>query len=87
MNGTSAPLITAVRGPVMLIVFGALFALDHAGQFAFRQTWPVVFIVYGVMKLLERALAPRPEIPEWTHAPAPSMPRVPPAPGAREGEN
>jgi hypothetical protein len=87
MNSTSAPLITAIRGPVVLIVIGALFAFDHAGQFSFRQTWPVLFIVYGMMKLLERTLAPKPEVPEWTPPPAPPVPRVPPAQGAREGEN
>jgi hypothetical protein len=88
MNGASAPLITAIRGPVVLIVFGALFALDHAGQFAFRQTWPVLFIVYGVMKLLERTLAPKPEVPEWTPPPAPSAAQhLAPPQGAREGEN
>ena len=56
---SSAPLITAVRGPVLLIALGALFLADHFSTFEFTQTWPVLVIVFGVMKLLERAVVSR----------------------------
>jgi len=57
MNDSSA-LLRAIRGPIMLIAVGALAAIDHFGPFAFRQTWPALFIVFGLMKLLELSLRP-----------------------------
>ena len=54
-----ASLITAIRGPVMLITVGLLFTIDHFGDISFSRTWPILIIVYGVMKLLERASGPR----------------------------
>jgi len=59
MNSVSAHLIGAIRGPVLLITFGGLLALDHARGPSFGQTWPALIIVFGVMKLLERVFAPR----------------------------
>ena len=53
-NDTRA-LLRAIQGPVLLITVGSLFALDHAGSYGFSRTWPVLIIVVGVMKLLERA--------------------------------
>lgn len=58
MNHNLAPLVRAVRGPVMLMTVGGLAAMDHFGPYGFRQTWPVLFIIFGVMKLLEIALRP-----------------------------
>jgi len=44
----------------MLITLGALVAIDHSGYgLSFWRTWPLLFIVYGVLKLVERLL-PRP---------------------------
>jgi hypothetical protein len=51
-------LIGAVRGPLMLIVLGVLFQVDHSGGAPFVKTWPVLLIVYAVLKLAE-ALAAR----------------------------
>jgi len=53
MNGGS--LICAVRGPVMLIALGVLLAIDRTGPFSFGRTWPVLVILFGLFKLLERA--------------------------------
>jgi hypothetical protein len=50
-------LLRAIRRPVMLIAIGGLFALDHADSYSFSRTWPVLIIIFGVMKLLERAAA------------------------------
>lgn len=61
MEGTSTSphqersLIAAIRGPVLMITVGALFAIDHAGLYSFSTTWPAILIVLGVMKLMERA--------------------------------
>jgi Domain of unknown function (DUF5668) len=54
MNAGSAALIRAARGPVTLIVLGALFAADHLTRFGFHQTWPVLLIVYGLLSLAGR---------------------------------
>lgn len=61
MNGMGVPLITAIRGPVMLMALGGLFAIDHLGRMEFVRTWPVLIILFGLMKLLERLLVSRPE--------------------------
>jgi hypothetical protein len=60
MSGDGASLLSAIRGPVVLIALGVLFLVDHFGPFRFSQTWPVLVIVYGVLKLLERTSESRP---------------------------
>jgi len=59
MNGGS--FVQAIRGPIMLIVLGALVAIDYAGIYGFWRTWPILIIVFGVLKLMERAVARPPE--------------------------
>lgn len=56
MNDAS-DIIQAIRGPLMLITLGALVAADYAGVYSFWRTWPILIIVFGVLKLLERAAA------------------------------
>jgi hypothetical protein len=72
MNAISAELFQAARGPIMLITFGVLVAIDHSGYgLSFWRTWPFLFIVYGVLKLVERLL-PRPVyVPPQAPPPAP----------------
>ena len=53
MNSTRA-LIRAIRGPIVLITLGTLFAVDFFGSFSFSRTWPVLLIVFGALCLLER---------------------------------
>ena len=53
MNNTRM-LIRSARGPILLIVLGALFAVDHHGEYSFWQTWPILLIVFGALWLLER---------------------------------
>ncbi len=48
----------AIRGPVLLVTIGVLFAIHQAGILSFSRTWPLLIIVIGIMKLLERAGAP-----------------------------
>jgi hypothetical protein len=51
--------IQAIRGPIVLITLGILFAVHQAGVLSFARTWPLILIVIGVIKLLERlALKP-----------------------------
>lgn len=56
MNGN---LFTAIRGPIILITIGTLFAIDHFGSYGFLSTWPALLIVIGVLKLLEMMFATR----------------------------
>jgi hypothetical protein len=51
----SPAFIAAVRGPVVLITLGVLLSIDHFGNTSFWRTWPVLLIVFGVFKLIERA--------------------------------
>jgi hypothetical protein len=48
---TSAELLRAISGPVILIAFGTLIAIDYGGGLGFSRTWPVLIILYGLLKL------------------------------------
>jgi hypothetical protein len=74
MNTRRAFYMQAIRGPVLLVTIGVLFAIHQAGVLSFSRTWPLLIIVIGVMKLLERAWAP--PVP-WPG----SVPGGPPPPG------
>ena len=83
MNDASS-FVQAIRGPIMLITLGALVAIDYAGVYGFWRTWPILIIVFGVLKLLERAGA-RPAPPYGGNFPGPfsagSGPAANPPPG------
>lgn len=49
----SPSLIRALRGPVLLITMGILFAFDQMADIRFASSWPVLIIVFGIMKLGE----------------------------------
>lgn len=70
MTGRAWELIRAVRGPILLMTFGGLMALNHTDKAGFERTWPVLIIVYGLCKLMER-MAPRPIPPPWPPPGAP----------------
>ena len=48
-----ATLLRPLRGPILVVVAGVLFLLDHAGGASFGRTWPVLLIVLGVLRLAE----------------------------------
>jgi len=52
MNEQSQYLMRAITGPVILITVGVLFTIDRFTGFSFRQTWPILLIVIGLLKLL-----------------------------------
>jgi hypothetical protein len=62
MNGANYSLIQAIRGPIMLIALGTLVAMDYFGVYGFGRTWPVLIILFGILKLLEK-MAARPVDP------------------------
>ena len=61
----------AIRGPILLITVGVLFAMQQSQVLPFSHTWPLIIIVIGVLKLIERMFAP----------PQPVAPPPPPVPG------
>lgn len=72
MNNRTAFFVQAIRGPVVLITLGLLFAASQAGMAPFSRTWPLLLIVIGVMKLLERMVAPPgPPVPPPQQFPPP----------------
>jgi Domain of unknown function (DUF5668) len=52
MNEQSAQLVRSITGPIMLITVGVLLAFDRFTDFRFTQTWPVLLIVIGFLKLV-----------------------------------
>ena len=60
MNARAWEFVRAIRGPILLITFGTLTALNHTNRLDFERSWPVLIIVYGVLKLAERMVG-RPE--------------------------
>ncbi len=68
MNNRRAMFAQAIRGPILLITIGVLFAIHQAGVLSFSMTWPLILIVIGVLKLIERmSLQP----PQQTPPPPP----------------
>lgn len=57
MGNRAALYAQAIRGPVLLITLGALFAIHQAGILSFSRTWPLIIIMIGIMKLIERMVA------------------------------
>lgn len=70
MNDQSQLLIRAIRGPVIMITIGVLFAADRFTDYRFHQTWPALLIVLGLMQLLggrrRRDYYPTPQSPGAT---------------------
>lgn len=73
MNNRAAAFAQAVRGPIMLITVGVLFALHQKGVIEIQRSWPLILIVVGIMKLLERMYV------------TPAPPSQPPPPRPMEG--
>jgi len=63
MNGSSFLLLQATRGPILLIVLGLLVLIDYMGIYGFNRTWPVLIILFGVMKFLEQITKTAPPPP------------------------
>jgi hypothetical protein len=79
--------IQAARGPILLITVGTLIVVDYNTPFGFSHTWPILIIVFGVLKLLERVAGPPVEPPYVPVTPvppgfqAPARQAGPPGPG------
>ena len=49
-------LVRAIRGPLLLIALGVLLLMQRFSDFGFHRSWPVLIILFGVLKLAERAV-------------------------------
>jgi hypothetical protein len=78
MNGNTN-LMRAIRGPLVLIAVGALFAFDHFTEFTLGRTWPALLIVIGVLSLAERFTA-KSSGPDYPQYPTQYTPPPPPGP-------
>jgi len=80
MNSRWGLYAQASRGPVLLIALGMLCAMHQAGVFSLARTWPLIIIVVGVLKLIERAFLPPAPMPppfpnQWAGQPGGPGPR------------
>lgn len=63
--------IRSLVGPFVLITVGVLFAFDHIwNRWSFGDTWPVILIVIGLVKIFER-IAPTEGHGGYVSAPPP----------------
>jgi hypothetical protein len=81
MRGNEVTLARAIRGPITLITLGGLFAMNNFTEYQFRQTWPVLLIVFGLLSLLRRGTEPAapvaPPVAAWPPPPPPPPPSAP----------
>ncbi|MBV9294108.1 MAG: hypothetical protein JO145_00945 [Acidobacteriaceae bacterium] len=63
MNSRAVLIAQAIRGPVVLIIVGVLFAIHQAGVLPFSRTWPLIIITFGILKLIERMAMPQQQPP------------------------
>lgn len=75
--------VQAIRGPIMLIALGSLVAIDYAGVYGFWRTWPILIILFGLLKLLEHSGEKSPA--SYPGGPSGSYPGQPPMDGPPGG--
>ena len=63
MTSRLALFVQAIRGPILLMTVGILFAIQQAGLLHISRTWPLILIVVGLTKLVERAVSPQRFVP------------------------
>lgn len=71
--------LAGMMAPAVLITLGFLFLIDNLGWRGFHDTWPLLLIVIGIIKVLQYTA------PIEAHIPAGTMPVAPP-PVANYGE-
>jgi hypothetical protein len=75
MKTRAALYAQTVRNPILVITIGVLFAVQQAGILPFSRTWPLIIIMIGLMKLIERLLTPHPPYPPAPYANPGAPPR------------
>lgn len=81
--------IQSLMGPAIITTIGILFLLNqiHGGYLSFGNTWPVILLVVGLVKLAS-ALAPKEGHSDGGTTPTPpaSPPPVNPPPYQSQGQ-
>ncbi len=67
----------AYMGPVVLITLGVLFLISEFTHWHFHQTWPILLIAIGLVKVLGSSADISGHVPPYI----PGISAVPPAPG------
>ena len=70
-------------GPVVLITLGVLFLLSEFTHWHFHQTWPILLIAIGLVKVLGSSADMTGHVPPYI----PGVSPVPPAPGTVPPQN
>ncbi len=63
MINRRAMFLRAIRGPILLITVGTLFVWQQSDVISFTRTWPLILIVLGILRLLERIASPDASLP------------------------
>ena len=70
--------IRSLVGPFVLITVGVLFAFDHIwNRWSFGETWPVILIVIGLVKIFERIASSEGHGGYFSAAPQPGTRDIP----------
>jgi hypothetical protein len=77
MNEQSQRLMRAITGPVIMITVGLLFLAEKFAGIRFSQSWPVLLIVIGLLRLLGGGRRR-----SWRYNDGPPPPPPPPPPAA-----
>lgn len=80
-------LIRRLYGPAFLLLTGVNALLNQAGILDWGKSWPFYLILWGVLKLAERAALASESYPQWPGASQPGWPPPPqgaPYPGTQQ---
>jgi hypothetical protein len=47
--------MAGMMGPAVLVTLGTLFLIGEFSSFEFHRSWPVLFLVIGIVMLLQRS--------------------------------
>ncbi len=80
MNQDSAAFLRAIKGPVIMITVGVLFALDNFTSLSFSRTWPLLLVIAGLLSLGKSKYGRAPSFHGGVRYQAKWGPPQPPAP-------
>ncbi len=73
--------VRGFMGPVVLITIGALFLLSEFTHWHFHQTWPILLIAIGIVKVLGSSSDMTGHVPPYVPGLSGPPPQAPPPPG------
>jgi hypothetical protein len=74
--------MAGMMGPAVLVTLGTLFLIGEFSSFEFHRSWPVLFLVIGIVMLLQRTAPIDGHQPPQLYT---AMPVAPPPPAAPTG--